>query len=280
MLGSHYPSCRRLRELLEAARESVALYYSLVEPVMGHDRHRETLASSRILHDTGCYRECVHVSELRERVNGKRICVFGPLAALFGELEPYLEGCDEVASPEGGHVALVSAGLRPLFITSDLDSSLSSLSTLSYYASYLLVHLHSDNHYRVSWATACSSPYGARVVYTSQVETVGCTLPLGGYTDGDRAVVLSIALGAAEVRMIGFGRLRERGLEALRAFAIPYKDYADDRLLEASSAKHSLGLMLLQELARRKGYKLRVSKPREPGAGDTILFERGAQGAE
>ena len=253
MLGSHYPSCRELRRLLEKAKASVSLYYRLVEPVMGHPRQAETLAVARVAPGVDCSRECVYVADLRRRLEGATTCIVGPKALALNGLEGLLKRCDELAAPEGGHIALLGLGLKPLYVTSDLDSSLLSVASLNHYTSYLLIHVHGDNHYRFS---GIASGYSIPVIYTSQVESPGCALAIGGYTDGDRAAVFSMAMGSMEVRMVGFGPLTKRDLEEMKRGALPFKDYIDERILEASRMKYELGMKLLAELARIHGYRM------------------------
>ena len=253
MLGSHYPSCRELRRLLDWARASILLYHRLVEPVMGHPRHAEALSASRVALEIDCSRECTHVAGLRERIEGAVVCVIGPKALVSDDVESLVEGCDELAAPEGGHIALVAGGIKALYVTGDLDSSLLSIASMAGSTRYLLVHVHGDNHYRIPLASMAGGGL-VPVLYTSQVDSIGCVLSLGGYTDGDRAAIVSMGLGAREVRMIGFGSLATRDLERARSAAIPFKDYVTRSVFETSKLKYELGMKLLAELARIKGY--------------------------
>jgi len=183
-----------LRRFLEAAETLTQLYLDLVELVMGYPRHRESIAS--LLGPPTCSEECLLIGELESKIRDRVVCVAGPAEGSD------FEDCDVIGASEGGFLALVEAGLRPLYVVGDLDADLRILDLMIEAAEILLIHIHGDNVERVS--AYSRRLRGSKVIYTSQVQTSNCVLPIGGFTDGDRALIVAMLAGAREVRAIGY----------------------------------------------------------------------------
>lgn len=164
---------------------------------MGYPRHRETLAAAAAPAD--CYESHLALLELVESIRGRRICVIGPLGG-----SP--KNCDIIGAPEGGLPQLLSLGMSPLYLTTDLDADLKYLFMAIQATRYVLVHVHGDNMARLAQIGGLLSRRG--VIYTTQVEPLACVAGLGGFTDGDRAVVLPLIAGAREVLAIGYDFVR------------------------------------------------------------------------
>ena len=233
LLQSSY--CRILRELLGRSARILDLYTLLVEPTMGYPRHRESIAS--LQGPPLCYDECLALEELVTSIEGSSVCIIGPLS------EPGYEDCDVVGAPEGGAWSLLASGVKPLYVTGDLDVELKTLDMLLDVTRIALIHLHGDNIERVqSYRGRIRSP---RIIYTSQIPTTTCTLPLGGFTDGDRAVVVAMLAGALEVKVIGYN------------FGKPsykHKSIALDN--GGKLAKLELASKIIEESARLLGYTM------------------------
>ncbi len=175
----------RLCKALEPAR---ALYRGLVEESMGYSRRRELEAASMAASRVG--REpCRVLAALVESIEGARVCVLGPLA------EDTPGGCETVVVVD----SLAAMGISGDVVVGDFDSV--ARAWPGSLGSIILAHLHGDNVERLlseSWIR------GEGVVLTSQAFCVWPILGVGGFTDGDRAVVISLALGAREVEVHGF----------------------------------------------------------------------------
>ncbi|MDM7276004.1 MAG: hypothetical protein P3X22_007840 [Thermoprotei archaeon] len=185
-----------MRKFWERAEKLIGIYYRLVEPVMEYPRHREGIAA--LIGPPTCYGECAALEELESEIRESTVCIVGPLAG-----EPLnIEGCDVIAAPEGGLQALINSGVKPLYITGDLDVELKYLTMGLRLAKFYAIHVHGDNMERVSWLL--STVNTENIIFTSQVHTVNCTLSIGGFTDGDRAAILAMLLGASQVKLAGF----------------------------------------------------------------------------
>ncbi|MEN2999656.1 MAG: hypothetical protein ABDH61_03690 [Acidilobaceae archaeon] len=177
----------------ERARELVGLYYEIVEPLFSFPRHRESLA--HLLGPHLCYEECITLELFREAVEGREVCVLGPLPSTP-------KGCQLSGAPEGGIERALEAGLPLSFLVADLDAEERLLRLAIDTVPFLFVHLHGDNRERFLLFESSLKRRG--VIYTSQTDSIGCVLPLGGFTDGDRAVIFPMLAGARAVRVFGY----------------------------------------------------------------------------
>ncbi len=185
-----------MRRLWGKVEKLIGIYYRLVEPVMEYSRHREGVAT--LIGPPTCYSECAALEELESEVRESTVCIVGPLAE-----EPLnIEGCNVIAAPEGGLHTLINSGIKPLYVTGDLDVELKYMTMGLRLVKFYVIHIHGDNIERVSWLVKTVGPENA--IFTSQVHTVNCTLNIGGFTDGDRAAILAMLLGASQVKLQGF----------------------------------------------------------------------------
>ena len=63
----------------------------------------------------------------------------------------------------------------------------------------IAVHSHGDN----LDAVVKYAPFFSNVIGTTQAQPVGNIYNFGGFTDGDRAIFLAVALGASEITLAG-----------------------------------------------------------------------------
>lgn len=108
----------------------------------------------------------------------------------------------EVWTADGATTAALAAGRTPTAIVTDLDGRVEDQVEAAHRGALVFVHAHGDNRAAVDRWLPEFPP--RRVLGTCQVEPVPPLVNPGGFTDGDRAVFLALALGAAEVRLYGF----------------------------------------------------------------------------
>lgn len=222
--------CRASEMLASRARSSLEAYSMYVERVYGFSASAERLSSTLVHMDwSGA---CRILQDLWMRLECSSVCVLGPNTSIEGGLDCLLAG------PEPAILHGLRLGRRLLYVTTDLDSSLRLLGMADYVAVYKLVHVHGDNHYRLPAARGWRG-----VVYTSQVEAPG-VLPLGGFTDGDRAVITAMVMGARVVRVYGFNPPVYTG----------YKDYGYHK-----PYKLDVAMKIIRHVAGRLGYTMEVS---------------------
>ncbi|WP_456483599.1 6-hydroxymethylpterin diphosphokinase MptE-like protein [Methanopyrus kandleri] len=123
------------------------------------------------------------------------------LPKIVGELEDSV-----VYAADGACRALLELGIVPDVIVTDLDGPKEYLLMSSECGSITVVHAHGDNMTELAELV----PTLGRILGTCQVEPP-CDLlhNFGGFTDGDRAVVMAARLGAERVLTVGmdFGNL-------------------------------------------------------------------------
>jgi len=225
----HSGSCRLYERFCAAARPARLLFYAVARR-LGYSMEREAIAASwaaRAAPDP-----CPVLEGLYERVPGGRVVVYGPLAG-----PPGSDGL--LMAPEGG----VAPGYRYLVVAGDLDSAWDPYS-LGLHAGILLIHVHGDNFLSLPGRVS-PPPLHALVAFTSQAYCWWPLLGVGGFTDGDRLVVLSMVLGAGEIVLEGF------------RFDDPYcghKRVCDGAVLEVKRAKLEASRWILSEAARAYGY--------------------------
>ncbi len=223
--------CSRAAALREAYRE-------IVEPVMGHSRSMElwsALEAARLHRDP--WRVCTLLGRLALNVWDARVCVLGPLTRRAPEK------CGLAVAVEGLEIAEPGLARMSRVVVGDLDSS--EPHTLSRLCEdrVCFLHVHGDNLERFK---SVSELLIGNYVPTSQAYCVWPVLGIGGYTDGDRAVLIPALLGARRIEVYGFD------------FSRPSRRHKAWRTDDPGLKRVKLGLarLMIEEGARRLGYAL------------------------
>lgn len=109
-----------------------------------------------------------------------------------------------VVAADGATQRLRELGIVPHLVVTDLDGDPEALVWAAQQGAHLVVHAHGDNQDALR---ALVPRLGPLVHGTHQVEPTAELDPLrnvGGFTDGDRAVVLCEELGARAALLVGF----------------------------------------------------------------------------
>ena len=110
-----------------------------------------------------------------------------------------------MVAADGATTALIEERIAPDIVVTDLDGNLDDILLADLRGANIVVHAHGDNLDRIVQIT----PYFTNVLGTTQAQPVGNIYNFGGFTDGDRAIFLTVALGASEVTLAGmdFGEI-------------------------------------------------------------------------
>ncbi|AEN06249.1 6-hydroxymethylpterin diphosphokinase MptE-like protein [Halolamina sp.] len=109
---------------------------------------------------------------------------------------------DRVVAASTAAEVLTDAGVTVDLVVTDLDKNPNSLAAMSHDGTPVAAHAHGDNISAVEeWIPQFSSE---ALIPTTQAEPSGPVQNFGGFTDGDRAAFLADALGAAELRFLGW----------------------------------------------------------------------------
>ncbi|MEB3779890.1 MAG: hypothetical protein GSR85_06645 [Desulfurococcales archaeon] len=188
--------CSIARRLIEASKASLRAYNLIAEAI--YDISRVSEASSSMMVWNNCWSICESLYIVNRGVNNKRLCILGPNTTHIPE------DCDSYGGPEPAVWIGLEYGIKLLYITGDLDLSTLLINEAPYVATVLFIHIHSDNVYRLTTINKRK-----HLIYTSQICTPHSTLPLGGFTDGDRAVILGMLMNASEILVNGYGGKEE-----------------------------------------------------------------------
>ncbi|MHC1593360.1 MAG: 6-hydroxymethylpterin diphosphokinase MptE-like protein [Methermicoccaceae archaeon] len=179
------------------------LYRSILED-FGFDRGADESSAKilgRLVYEVG---NGVPVQKLSELLGGKVALVCGKARTLASDIKKaqeqgMLDGSVLVAA-DGATSVLLSLGIVPHIIVSDLDGIMKDIVAASKEGSLVVVHAHGDN-IPLLWEHV---PVLKGVVATTQSTPFDGVYNFGGFTDGDRCVFLAKTFGASKVVLLGF----------------------------------------------------------------------------
>jgi uncharacterized Rossmann fold enzyme len=170
-------------------------YYLRILGDLGFDREKDEEAA-RVL-STLLTRD--DLPTLRRRIRGKAVTVCGNGPNLAEELDR-IRGAVVIAA-DGAANRLHADGIRPAAIVTDLDGATEAFLGMNRAGTVIVVHAHGDNRDLLRfWVPLFTGP----VVGTTQARPFGRIHNFGGFSDGDRAVFMALALDASEVTLAGF----------------------------------------------------------------------------
>ena len=170
-------------------------YYLRILGDLGFDRAKDEEAA-RLL-STLLHRDSLPT--LKKRIQGMAVTVCGNGPNLLGELDRLKDRV--VIAADGAANRLFAEGIRPDAIVTDLDGATEAFVQMNRAGTVIVVHAHGDNMDLLRfWVPRLPGP----IVGTTQAAPSGRIHNFGGFSDGDRAVFMAIALEAAEVALTGF----------------------------------------------------------------------------
>jgi len=177
-------------------------WYNRILTTFGYDRSKDQLAaeilSRLIAHKASSPRQ------LKTILSNKPVLVFGAGPSLEEDVKQAAK-VDllrkwAVVSADGATTALLKlVRVAPKVVVTDLDGDINDLLRADDLGSMLVVHGHGDNIDRLQTYV----PRLKHVIGTTQVEPRPNVYNFGGFTDGDRAVFLAVAMKAKLVALAG-----------------------------------------------------------------------------
>jgi uncharacterized Rossmann fold enzyme len=184
----------RKNELVFPEFEDWDPYYRRILGDLGFDREKDEEAARLLA--TLLPRD--DLPALKRRIRGKTVTVCGNGPNLTAELDR-VRGT--VVAADGAANRLYGEGIRPAAIVTDLDGATEAFIAMNRAGTVIVVHAHGDNRDLLRfWVPLFPGP----LVGTTQAQPFGRIHNFGGFSDGDRAVFLALALDAAEVALVGF----------------------------------------------------------------------------
>jgi len=141
------------------------------------------------------------LAKLSRLVKGCDVLVCGKAPILIRDIKSgKIEGQETIIAADGATSVLLSQGVIPHIVVSDLDGNISDLKRANAMCAIMVVHAHGDNMNAIETYV----PSLSAVLGTAQTQPEPLLLNVGGFTDGDRAVFLAKEYGARTISAIGF----------------------------------------------------------------------------
>ena len=178
-------------------------YYKEILDDFGFSRPGDE-ESAKLLDEILSTEGCLTLDELGEIVGfSDKFIVFGAGPSLKEHVQMLKEEYDlkkyVLVAADGATTALIEERLSPDIITTDLDGNLDDILLANVRGANVVIHAHGDNIEKIASLT----PFFTSVLGTTQAQPVGNLYNFGGFTDGDRALFLAVALGASEITLAG-----------------------------------------------------------------------------
>ncbi len=117
-----------------------------------------------------------------------------------------------MVAADGATTAMVEEKIVPDIVVTDLDGNLDDILLANLRGANIVVHAHGDNLDKIVQIT----PFFTNVLGTTQAQPLGNIYNFGGFTDGDRAIFLAVALGASEITLAGMDFLNVKNCSMLK----------------------------------------------------------------
>ncbi|MCP8308100.1 MAG: DUF115 domain-containing protein [archaeon] len=177
-------------------------WYNKIASAFKFNKHEDQRATD-ILSDL-IKKNYIEPYDIRAIIYDKPVLVFGAGPSL----EDDINGIEKaglldrfiIITADGATSALLKiANKVPHIIVTDLDGRFEDLLSANKRGSFMVVHGHGDNIPQLLDYV----PKLTKILGTTQVEPRPRVYNFGGFTDGDRAVFLSIAMGAKMISLAG-----------------------------------------------------------------------------
>ena len=178
-------------------------YYIEILEDFGFSRENDE-ESAKLLDEILSTEGCLTLDDLGSIVGfSDKYIVFGAGPSLKEHVTFLKENYDlkeyVLVSADGATTALIEQKVVPDIVATDLDGNLDDILLANVRGANVVIHAHGDNMDKIAGLTT----YFTSVLGTTQAQPVGNLYNFGGFTDGDRAMFLAVALGASEITLAG-----------------------------------------------------------------------------
>ena len=178
-------------------------YYKEILDDFGFSREGDE-ASAKLLDEILSTEGCLTLNDLADIVGfSDKFIVFGAGPSIKEHVEMLKNDYDlknyVLVAADGATTALIEQKLVPDIVATDLDGNIDDILLANIRGANIVIHAHGDNIDRI----ASLSSFFNNVLGTTQAQPVGNLYNFGGFTDGDRAIFLAVALGASEITLAG-----------------------------------------------------------------------------
>ncbi len=178
-------------------------YYKEILDDFGFSRENDE-KSAKLLDEILSTEGCLTLEDLKGFVDfSDKFIVFGAGPSLKEHVKFLMENYDltdyVLVAADGATTALIEEKIAPDIVATDLDGNLDDILLANFRGANVAIHAHGDNMDKIAKLT----PFFTSVLGTTQAQPVGNLYNFGGFTDGDRAMFLAVALGAEEITLAG-----------------------------------------------------------------------------
>ena len=178
-------------------------YYEEILDDFGFSRSGDE-ESAKLLDEILSTEGCLTLNDLAEIVGfSDKFIVFGAGPSLKNHVLMLKENYDlkdyVLVAADGATTALIEEKISPDVVCTDLDGNIDDILLANLRGANIAIHAHGDNIDKV----ASLSSFFNNVIGTTQAQPMGNLYNFGGFTDGDRALFLAVALGASEITLAG-----------------------------------------------------------------------------
>ena len=178
-------------------------YYTEILDDFGFSRENDE-KSAKLLDEILSVEGCLDLAQLAEIVGfSDKFIIFGAGPSLEKHISYLMDNYDlkdyVLIASDGATTALINQKIAPDIVVSDLDGDIDDILLANIRGANIVIHAHGDNMDRIAKLTS----FFNNVLGTTQSQPIGNLYNFGGFTDGDRAIFLAVALGASEIILAG-----------------------------------------------------------------------------
>ncbi len=178
-------------------------YYTEILDDFGFSRQNDE-ASAKLLDEILSVEGCLTLDDLKGFVDfSDKYIVFGAGPSLKEHVKYLKDNYDlkdyVLVAADGATTALIEEKIAPDIIATDLDGNLDDILLANFRGANIAIHAHGDNIDKIANLTT----FFTSVIGTTQAQPIGNLYNFGGFTDGDRAIFLSVALNASQITLAG-----------------------------------------------------------------------------
>lgn len=178
-------------------------YYKHILDDFGFEE-KDDKKTAQVLDDILFEEGCLTLEDLHEKIDfSDKFIIFGAGPSLKNHIKKIKEEYDltryVLVAADGATTALVEENIIPDIIATDLDGRIDDILFSNTKGASLVIHGHGNNLEAILKYT----PFFDNVLGTTQAQAHGNLYNFGGFTDGDRAMFLAIALEAKELILAG-----------------------------------------------------------------------------
>jgi uncharacterized Rossmann fold enzyme len=193
----------RLEKLSFTQQIWIENWYPLICEFLNIDSKEDLNALEEILQTNPSK---ISEEDLLKIIKNKAVYAIAPGVYLEEEfsryLDNYAQSSDILISADGATSYVISKGIIPNLIVTDLDGTIQDQLGAQIKGSIPIVHIHGDNLTTVSQNIDQLSK--KEFLITTQTTPLPGSFNFCGFTDGDRIVCLSTLMSASKIGLIGF----------------------------------------------------------------------------